>query len=230
MKLATGISFISVSTARDIFGDSWGEYGPVIYNGVPEIQPSDPARPTTDLLYVGTKGHRKRVRQLPDVLARVREQLPNTTLRIVGFRVEDDPELQRLFAEEGLTDAVLSEGRMPSAQVASYYAAARVLLVPSAYEGLPMVILEAARYGVPCVATDVSGHPEVISPGSNGFLVAVDDSAAMAERAVSILSDPTLQESMGTAARRIVEDRFSVAQQVRQYLDLYESLAMRAPS
>jgi glycosyltransferase involved in cell wall biosynthesis len=174
-----------------------------------------------ELLYVGAAGPRKRVLALPFVLESVRRTHPGARLRLVGFELEKSPELAQLFAERGLADAVLCEGVHTSEGVRRFYRAAQVLLVPSIYEGLPMVILEAQRSGLPCVATRVSGHPEVIEDGVNGFLVEPDDPIQMAERCALLLGDEGRRNAFATAGRTVVAERFSIERQCAGYLDLY---------
>lgn len=219
--LSDSVSFISQSAARDTLGT---ERATVIYNGIAPAIQSPSAHAPTDLLFVGTNSLRKRVEMLPLVLAIVRKQRPTATLRIVGLTREDNPELTALAQSLGVLDAIVFEGRKRSEELGAYYAASKVLLMPSAYEGLPMVILEAFSHGLPCVATDVSGHPEVISAGENGFLVPVDNPQAMADAALRILRDAALAAKMSAASRSVVATKFSVARQVNEYLALYAHL------
>ena len=118
-------------------------------------------------------------------------------------------------------------GRKTSAELPVYYRAAGVLVVPSAYEGLPYVILEAMQQGTPVVATRVSGHPEVIEDGRNGFLVDLDKPAALAARCVEILRDPALAERFARAGRETLARRFELERQLDEYLDYYEALSTR---
>ena len=110
---------------------------------------------------------------------------------------------------------------MTSDEVRPFYFASKVLLVPSAYEGLPMVILEALQAGLPCVATRVSGHPEVIENDVNGFLVTLDNPNEMGARCLEILGNPDLQQRMGDRGRRVVAERFSLPRQLDEYVALY---------
>ena len=87
-----------------------------------------------------------------------------------------------------------------------------------------MVILEAMQYGLAVVATRVSGHPEVIEDGVNGLLVPLDDPSAMANAALRLLDDPSVAERFGAAGQCVASGRFSVEQQVANYLVEYERL------
>ncbi len=223
MSLADEVTFISRSTAVDVLGGR-GRDAIVIYNGLPERNAtSDQADvEPVELLYVGTAGIRKRTDLLPAVLTAVRRRHRTARLRIVGFDLEDQPHLAGKLAEAGFRDRVICEGAMTSDRVEPFYRAASVLVVPSAYEGLPMVIMEAFRAGLPVVATDVGGASEIIEEGVNGFLVHLDDPDAMGKRCAEIVADPD-SVGMGLAARRTA-DGFTTARQLDAYVFVYREL------
>lgn len=222
-QLADAACFVARSSAIDLIGPRRAEDAEVIYCSMPKSDETrrPPARSSRELLFVGVPSHRKRVMALPFVLKRVRDTLPDARLRLVGFHRADVPDLARLFRELGLDAAVLWEGPVASEAIQPFYESAGVLVVPSAYEGLPLVILEAQRSGLPCVATRVSGHPEVIEDGRNGFLVDLDDPDQMAERCIEILRDEDLGHRMGVAGRAQVAGKFGRERYVDEYLDLY---------
>ena len=87
-----------------------------------------------------------------------------------------------------------------------------------------MVILEALRCGLSCVATRVSGHPEVIEDAVNGFLVDPDDPIQMAERCTRLLDDNKLRSDFAAAGRRVVAERFSIERQCASYLGVYREM------
>ena len=225
MRLADRVNFISRSAAVDVLGPAAGALATVVYNGVPTapVDVHSDATPS-DLLFVGANTARKRVELLPLILAAVRRRRPDARLRIVGIVPDENPELVSVARELGVADAIDFTGRVPPGTLSRYYRSAKVLLVPSAYEGLPMVILEAMQYGLPVVATRVSGHPEVIEEGINGLLVPLDDPAAMADAAVLLLDDPELRSRCSAAGPAAIRDRFSVERQARAYIAEYEVL------
>lgn len=229
LALADRVTFISRSAAADVLPATQRAGARVIYNGLPDAPAPLPASATpspepVELLFVGANSVRKRVETLPFVLRRVRERRPGSRLRIIGFGADENPGLLRQARALGVLDALVFEGRKRSEELPPYYRAARVLLVPSAYEGLPMVILEAFQSGLPCVATRVSGHPEVIDEGDSGFLVELDRPEKMAEAALRILEDAELGPRMGARGRDRVAKRFHVDRQAAEYLALYDEL------
>jgi glycosyltransferase involved in cell wall biosynthesis len=225
VALADAVVPITRACAAEILPPERAADAPVILHGLPAPVGQAEPTPPVELLYVGTGGHRKRVHALPFVLSHVRAELPTARLRIVGFDWGREPALRRAFEARGLGNAVECRGPVPSSALPAHYRSAGVLLVPSAYEGLPLVIVEAMQCGLPAVATRVAGHPEAIDDGETGFLVPLDDPRAMAARCLDLLLDPARREAMGRAARETAAQRFAMDRHVDAYLALYARLA-----
>jgi len=233
IRLSDAVNTISLQSARDVLGADGPERVPIVYYGLPEVLPEmqeDDTIEPVEVLYAGSGGHRKRVVALPYILERISREWPQARLRIVGFTLENEEEVAALFRQRGLLERVDCVGVKTSKELPPYYAKARVLVVPSAYEGLPFVILEAMRSGLPVVATRVSGHPEALIDGENGFLVDLDDPEQMAARCLEVLRAPETGERLGAAARRTFEERFTLDRQVAEYLAIYRSLSASPPS
>jgi len=88
------------------------------------------------------------------------------------------------------------------ADVGDFFAALDGFVVPSIYEGMPYVVLEAMIVGLPLVATAVGGIPEVVEDGVTGLLVPPRDPAALADAIARLLEDPARASALGAAARR----------------------------
>ena len=215
----------------DVLGGGGGRAAKVVYNAVPSLGPeatADSAHPDRreGVLYVGNAGDRKRCNVLPFMLRGLHARMPGVQLTLAGLVPGEVPRLVGLFRELRVEESVVWAGKLRTGALDDLYRRASVVVVPSASEGLPMVILEALRAGTPCVATRVSGHPEAIEDGVNGFLVGVDDPEEMAERCARLLSDPELAERMGQAGREAVRERFSVGQQCERYLAAYRDILL----
>jgi glycosyltransferase involved in cell wall biosynthesis len=225
LRLADAVTTAARATAIDLVGPDRAGSIEVIPNGVPPPaeSPGASAAPV-ELLYAGVAGDRKRVAALPFVLRRVRESVAGARLRIAGFDLDREPELATLFRATGTRDAVDCVGRLARSELAAHYRAARVLVLPAAYEGLPLVILEAMQQGTPVVATRVGGNAEAVEDGVTGYLVGVDAPEEMAERCVAILRDPGLAARLGAAARARVRERFDPERQLDAYLERYRRL------
>ena len=97
-----------------------------------------------------------------------------------------------------------------------------LIALPSSWEGMPNVILEAMACGKPAVATNVGGCAELIAEGETGFLTPPGDEAALAECILKLLRDAALRRRLGAAARARVEREFSIAAMVKRNESLYE--------
>ena len=117
----------------------------------------------------------------------------------------------------------------PTTRIEDYFRAADVFVLPSAREGLPIVLLEAMASGLPCIASRLPGSTDVmIDSGRNGHLVPSGDPVALANALRSVLADPDAGARLGAAARATVESRFTIARVADQWLAAYhEVLAPR---
>jgi glycosyltransferase involved in cell wall biosynthesis len=151
-------------------------------------------------------------------LARAFQQLEPGSFRaaIVG----DGPDRARVEEELGTAGELLGE----RSDVAELLAQADVFVLSSRSEGLPISILEAMAAGLPVVASDVGGIPELVVDGETGLLVPAGDPDALAAALRRLVEDGELRRRLGAAARARVEQRFSVEQARRSHVELYERL------
>ena len=108
--------------------------------------------------------------------------------------------IQALREQSGLQDLVAFLGKRSQDTLPYYYSAAEVVVVPSHYESFGMVALEAMACGTPVVASQVGGLAYLVQDGQTGYTVPVDDPAALADRLLSLLSNPGLRQRMGETA------------------------------
>lgn len=188
----------------------------VVRNGV-ELPALDGLRRDAPVaLFVGRLDHQKDVRTLLAAWPLVRKRVPEAVLRIVG-RGPLEAEL-RAGAPEGV------EWCGFQADVAPFWRTGRVLVLPSRWEGLPNVVLEAMAWALPVVATAVGGSVELVREGVTGRLVAVGDAVALADRLAGVLEDRGKAESMGRAGREVVAREYPMARMVEENEALYERL------
>ncbi len=91
-----------------------------------------------------------------------------------------------------------------------------VFVLPSRTEAFPMALLEAMAAGLPSVCTAVGGVPEMVDDGVTGYLVPVGDQAALTARLTELVAEPERRARMGAAARRRLEDRFTLDSSIRR--------------
>jgi glycosyltransferase involved in cell wall biosynthesis len=165
------------------------------------------------LLFVG----RLRIRKGVEVLLEALREVPAARLLIAGDG-EHRAALESRAAELGLGGAVAFLGRCGASRVRELLRGAAALVVPSIYEGMPLVVLEAMEAGVPLVASRVSGIPEVVEDGTTGWLVPPEDPGALAAALAEVLASPGEARRRGEAGRRRVEERFRPATAAAQWL------------
>lgn len=193
----------------------------VIPNGVPLPGPTaSVARPTGDFL-VGGVG-RLHAQKGFDVLVRAVARVSDVHLVLVG----DGPErtaLEALAADVGVADRVTVTGWVPAAT--DWLPALDVVALPSRFEGLPLVLLEAMMQGRPVVGTTVGSMGDALRDGDTGLVVPVDDEVALAGALARLRDDPALRARLGEGARTLAHAEFSVQAMTRAYERLYAGLA-----
>ena len=145
-----------------------------------------------------------------------------------GVVKQDRAYLDSLIARAkrlGITDRVIFTGYR--SDIPALLAQSTVFVLPSLTEGLSNVVLEAMAAGLPVIATRVGGTPEIIREGQNGLLVPPSDPVALRTAITTVLDNPALAKGLGDAARRSVEDRFSMARMVNATEALYTDLLAR---
>ncbi|HWN41375.1 MAG TPA: glycosyltransferase family 4 protein [Thermoanaerobaculia bacterium] len=188
-------SAATVAELRRDYGVRDAAVVPNVTGGL-EIEPSGAEEPPGYLLFVGRLRIRKGVEVLLEALP------PGARLLIAG----DGEHRGALESKAG--PAVRFLGRCDAGRVRGLLRGAAALVVPSIYEGMPLVILEAMEAGVPVVASRVSGIPEVVEDGVTGWLVPPEDPRALAAALSHALEWPDEARRRGVAGRRRVDERF----------------------
>ncbi len=199
----------------------------VVYNGVdPElfVPVPDPTPSAPLVLSVGTlipiKGHATLIRAAAALAA----EFPDLRWEIIG----DGPEralLQGLCAQLRVTEKVRFLGRQSRKQVAAAMRHCTLFALPSRYEGLGCVYLEAMSTGKPAIGCRGQGIAEIIQHGSNGFLVGPDNHRELALAIAMLLKDETRRRNISVAARDTILDRLTLAHQAESLLRIYREAA-----
>ena len=175
------------------------------------------------LIHVSNFRPVKRVKEVVEIFARVREQVP-ARLLMVG----DGPDLadaSRLARSLGVSEDVQFLGEQD--QVVPLLSAADVFLLPSAQESFGLAALEAMACEVPVVASRIGGLPELVEDGVSGFLHDPDDLAGMARSAMKLLTDEALHRRAAEAARRAARERYCDSKIVPLYEAYYGEILAR---
>ena len=180
---------------------------------------------TRVLLTVGRLSKEKGHADLIQAVARIRETSPSTELRLLI--VGGGPEWKRLEALSShlnLQRTVAFLGHQND--VGPYYALAEVFVLPSHSEGSPNVLLEAMARGLPVVATEVGGVPEIATDERDALLVQRHDVAALARAVLRVLDDGVLRERLANAARDVLT-RHSPEDYFRSIRSVFQEIVNR---
>jgi glycosyltransferase involved in cell wall biosynthesis len=163
------------------------------------------------------KNHALLIKAFAQVCARH----PNTRLLLVGDGVLRN-ELETQVNGLGLDGRVRFLGLR--ADIPEVLAACDVFVLSSEFEGNPLSVLEAMAASLPTISTAVGGVPSLLENGTSGILVHSGDAEGFSKAMESLLLNRGLRQSMGVAAARSARERFDVANMVRAYEEVYESL------
>ena len=205
----------------------------MIYSGIAEEEPPpvDPAAiraefgipPEAPLaFFAGRLAEQKRIDDLLKALDLLQHVQPDLRTLIAGdgplrSRLE---ETARLYCLGGRVHFLGHREDVPRLM-----AAANLVVLPSAYEGLPNIVLEAMRFRKPVVATAAPGTTELVIDSETGTLVPVGKPQLLARAIRDLIRDPALARRLGEAGRQRVDRDFPAAAMINHFAQLYEELA-----
>ena len=169
------------------------------------------------------KGHRELVRGLSHL-----EQELHSDWRILvagrdhGIRAE----LEALAAARGISHRIQFLGEY--SDIPGLLAAADFGLLTSREEGFSNVILEGMAAGLAMIVTDVGGNAEAVVHAETGFVVSPRNPKAISDAIITLARDPEARKRLGAAARKRVEEEFSIDKCVKAHVDLYEDMLDQA--
>jgi glycosyltransferase involved in cell wall biosynthesis len=216
MKDHVHLSYHGLDLAR--FGHFTGEHS--------KRDGRDPSEPVR-ILSVGRAVEKKGY----DVLLQALSLLPHD-LAWHFEHIGGGDELVKLKAQAdklGIADRITWNGAMAQEDVLARYRSADLFVLACRVaangdrDGLPNVLVEASSQRLPCISTDVSGVPELLTDGENGLVVPSEDPQALAEAIGNAISDPALRHRLGEAAERRVREHFDHHSSIRQLTQLFEA-------
>lgn len=199
----------------------------VIYNFFipkPEILGTKPLRNNfvkgDEKLIIHSSNYRsvKRVGDVVKIFQEVRKKIPCKLLFLGSGSGLD--EVQDMVNDFSLQEDVFFLGK--NRDVDPYIASADLFLLPSSQESFGLAALEAMSYGVPVIATQVGGLPELIEHGKTGYLAPVGDVSRMSKYALELLTNPEKYKKMSKEAQRVASEKFCSCKIIPQYEAFYQ--------
>jgi len=193
----------------------------IVHCGVePALYAAVQPKPGTRVVFAGRLAGVKGVPILLEALTLVRTAHPDVHLTLVG----DGPmrtQVEAQVAALDLTSHVDITGYLPPEAVAERLATADLFVLPSFAEGLPVVLMEALAAGVPVIATQIAGVPELVQDGVTGRLVPPGNVGALATAMSDTLRDPDVARAMAGAGRALVASEFDSSLEARRLAALF---------
>jgi glycosyltransferase involved in cell wall biosynthesis len=157
---------------------------------------------------------------LVESIRRLVAQGRDVRLRLVG----DGPDRQSLelhIDALNLRSAVIVEGWKNQAEVQELYKHADAFALASSAEGVPVVLMEAMAMQIPCIATRITGVPELIRDGLDGLLVTPSDPEELAAAIARLMDDLPLRRKLAEAGRRRVSEKYNLSINVPMLSDVF---------
>lgn len=183
------------------------------------------------ILFIGSIVPRKGVDTLVSAFIDIQRFHPNSSLYLVGPMSATEEtigrnhyvqSLQALIKEKHLEEKVRFPGRVSN--VIELMHAADIFVLPSFSEGMPNALLEAMSCGLPCIGSNIPGIHDVITDRYNGLLFEAGNSRALTVCLKQCLNNSEQAGCLGAAARRTIEQRFSIQHTAQSYQHLFRSI------
>ena len=156
-----------------------------------------------------------------NAIPEVRETFPDLKVLLVGDG-EKETEVRKAIIEHHLENTVLLLGLRRDIPI--ILAASDIMVIPSIWEGLPIVMLEAMAAGTPVIATRVGGIPDAMTHGVTGLLTS-PDAPSLSKTMIEGLSNLPKMQEMAQKAREVTKNRYDIKQTASRYTDVYRTLS-----
>lgn len=206
-----------------------------VHRFTPEVQDEESPLPTgfapPGSLVIGSVMRLQAVKAPLDLVhafIELRQLLPEVFHRLRLVIVGDGP-LYKTVAQEVTRADVADQVWLPGSRndIPELLRAMDVFVLPSLAEGICNTVLEAMASGLPVIATDVGGNPDLVEAGKTGSLIAAGNPGAMAESLAAYLVDDERRSREGHAARQRAEQEFSMEAMVSGYMRVYDRVLHR---
>lgn len=180
--------------------------------------------PNPDIVFVNALTRLKGADVLLNALPRVVEAFPDVRA-CIGGRGPQEPGLRRLAHDLGLEANVVFSGFVTDEEKHDYYRRCKAVVVPSRWDCQPSPVFEAAAFGKPVIASDMS-HPDIVEDGVTGLVFRSEDAAGLGEKILRLLGDDAAREKMGRAAA-LRADEYDWRSVAERYIAIYGDVIRR---
>ncbi|MBQ9990252.1 MAG: glycosyltransferase family 4 protein [Lachnospiraceae bacterium] len=203
---------------REIFAQLVEESKLVFFpNAIPVPSGIEKSYDGQDILFLGRMCKEKGIEELLDACRVLQKEFPKLQLYLGG--IWEDEGLKK--KADALGSRVHQLGWINTEEKEQYLRTCNIFVLPSYFEGHPMSLLEGMAFQCACVGTDIGGISQMITDEENGLLIPVKDEKALEEALRRLLSDRSLQEKLGRAAGRKIEQEYNLEKNLLKLLEVY---------
>lgn len=173
------------------------------------------------ILFVGYLDRFKGIFELIDAFYEINKNT-NTMLMIIGEGPKED-ELKKRASQLKLKKSVIFTGKLKPENTNKYYQAADIFVLPSHTEGTPLVVIEAMACGLPIVASNVGGIPEIVINNENGFIITPKNEKELISKVQILVKNQSLRNKFANKSIEIINTEFDNAKKVEKLINLYKN-------
>lgn len=176
------------------------------------------------LFWMGRLTPEKRVDWLIKAFKEIRSRMPSLKLVIAGGSSATDEYVRELEELAGDDERIIFTGYVVGQEKEELFSNALLFILPSCLEGLPIVLLEAMSYRLPCLVSDIPPHQEVVNEKVDGFLFHSNDFSDFVRKLGELLESSKRLREIGENARRKVEKEYDWDEAVDRTEEVYKNL------
>ena len=225
--LSMGDAFLVLGSAwKDFFGAVIGrEQITVLPNAVRIPKREEKKYGVHKILYMGRLCKEKGIGELLTVMPELKAQYPDVRLYLAGIWEDQELRSQAVSLKECVTDL----GWVGGTEKQQYLKECDIFVLPSYFEGQPVSVLEAMANACGIVTTKTGGIPDMIIEGKTGLFAVPKDTKTLEQSLSKLLAEPELCRTLGENARRKAEAEYSIDNNIKQLLAIYEGVSCREP-
>ena len=175
------------------------------------------------VLFLGELGKRKGCYDIPEVIRKVKEDVPDVKFVLAGAGSEaDEKAIKKLIDRENVSDNVEFPGWVRGDTKDKLLREADVFFLPSYNEGMPMSVLDAMGYGLPVVSTNVGGIPKIVRNKENGCCCEAGDTDTYVREIINLLNSDKWRFDAANASLEIIKKGYSLEAHLHQLERVYE--------
>jgi glycosyltransferase involved in cell wall biosynthesis len=181
--------------------------------------------PCLHVLYLGHLGKAKGSFDLICAAKAILSQMQGVIFDLVGQEhgIGEMKQLNTQVADAGLEQFIHIQSAVTGAEKIKLFRSADIFVYPSYHEGMPMAVIEAMACGLPIIATQVGGLPDLVCPGLNGLLVPAGQPDQLANAIYQLIVNPQMRYSMQKSSFRLAHENFDIEKLVFQLLEIYQA-------